>query len=409
MKSLTKFFGITAIGAVIMVMFVSIMAGCATTVPIKSVKMPTINGMDTVKSLGIQDFQNKSGVSSPPAPQIAQYMTDTAKEGIQATGKFTIVAATDPNADGVFFGELRSIKVADSSKPGSSTDKNGNTVTWTDYYRNVSVEFVYGVKSTRTGVELGTVRKQGSAQDSARDDPGGLSSVESMARGIVSNQMKTLVQDLVPTIVSTNEKLMEETLKDKAVKQLMKTAKTLVKNGNYNEAIEQYDQIAKEHNSVAAKTNAATLRRAIESDAAASAKMSQLDSERAGLAERAVKGAVDSLTSKLPAGSVVMVMKLNATEARLLDDLLERITAAIVQDGKLNIVDRSNQALIQAEQKFQLSGDVDDNSAVSIGKQLGAKYAVLCSITGVSSSRRLILKVLNIETSRIDDQSNFEI
>jgi hypothetical protein len=364
--------------------------------------------MDTVKNLGIKDFENKSGVGGSTGAQLTTYLTDQAKQLIPATGKFTVVSANDPNADGVFFGELRSVAAKDDQQSSQHKDKNGNIYTTTTYTRVVSVEFVYGVNNSRTGMPLGTVNKKGTQRSSA-SEPSGLADSLTIAKGIVDSQMRDLVKDLVPTIVSSNETLMEETSKDKAVKQLMKTAKALVKNNNYDEAIKQYDQIAAKHNSVAAKTNANILRKAIESDAAASAKMTQLDSERVGLAERAVKSVVDSLSSKLPAGSVIMVMKQNATEARMLDDLLDRITTAIVQDGKLKVVDRSNQALIQAEQKFQLSGDVDDNSAVSIGKQLGAKYAVLFSITGASSSRRLTLKVLNIQTSQIDDQSNFEI
>jgi hypothetical protein len=364
--------------------------------------------MDTVKNLGIKDFENKSGVGGPTGAQLTTYLTDQAKQLIPATGKFTVVSATDPNADGVFFGELRSVASKDDQKTSQYKDKNGNTVTTTTYYRTVSVEFMYGVNNSRTGVPLGTVNKKDSTSTSASDQSG-LADPLTLAKKIVDSQMRDLTKDLVPTIVSSNEKLMEETSKDKAVKQQMKTTKTLVKNNNYEDAIKEYDRIAAEHNSVAARSNANLLRKAIAADAAASAKMAQLDSERAGLAERAVKSSVASLTSKLPAGSVIMVMKQNATEARMLDDLLEKITTAIVQDGKLKVVDRSNQALIQAEQKFQLSGDVDDNSAVSIGKQLGAKYAVLCSITGVSSSRRLTLKVLNIQTSQIDDQSNFDL
>jgi predicted subunit of tRNA(5-methylaminomethyl-2-thiouridylate) methyltransferase len=73
------------------------------------------------------------------------------------------------------------------------------------------------------------------------------------------------------------------------------------------------------------------------------------------------------------------------------------------------VVDRSNQALIDAELQYQLSGNVDDNSMVSIGPQLGVQYIVICWISGEKSLRQLNHKVLNIETSQITDQSDFEI
>jgi hypothetical protein len=328
---------------------------------------------------------------------------------IPATGKFHIVAPTDPNADGVFFGELRSIASEDSRSESQGKDSKGNAVIVITYTRKVSVAFVYGVRSSRTGMELGTVSKRDSTSVSTTESPADLTDPLVLAMGIVDSEMRNLVQDIVPTIVSTNRTLMNETSKDKEVKQLMKAALALVKTGEYREAARQYDQIAAEYGSVAARTNAGILRQSIESEAAASAKMAQLDSERNGLIGRAVKNAVDSLNSKLPPNTNIMIIKTNSMEPNLLNDVVDKITEAIVQAGQLRVVDRLNQDLINAEQQFQLSGDVDDASAVSIGHQLGARYAVLCWISGVSSGRKLNVRVLDIETAQITDQSNFDI
>jgi hypothetical protein len=59
--------------------------------------------------------------------------------------------------------------------------------------------------------------------------------------------------------------------------------------------------------------------------------------------------------------------------------------------------------------KNLLSGNVDDDSMISIGHQLGSQYAVLCWISGTFSSRKLNLRVLNIETAQIIDQNSFDI
>jgi hypothetical protein len=104
-----------------------------------------------------------------------------------------------------------------------------------------------------------------------------------------------------------------------------------------------------------------------------------------------------------------MIIKTKSTEPNLLNDVVDKITEAVVQAGKIKVVDRLNQDLINTEQQFQLSGNVDDDSAVSIGHQLGARYAVLCWISGASSNRKLNVRVLNIETAQITDQSNFDI
>ena len=57
--------------------------------------------------------------------------------------------------------------------------------------------------------------------------------------------------------------------------------------------------------------------------------------------------------------------------------------------------------MILAEQNFQLSGYVDDDSAVSIGKFLGATVVITGSISGTGSRKRLILRALDVQTAEI--------
>ena len=400
MMNLTKFARIIAIGTVVV-----LAAGCATTVPIKSVRPPTINTSD-IQRLAIKPFDNKSGGST--GAQLTTYLTEKSTQIITAAGKFTIVAVTDPNAEGVFTGEIRSIGSKDSQSQRERTDKDGNVYIETTYRRDVNLEFSYTVISSRNQLPVGVVIKQGSSSDSSTDRSR-LTDELTLARRIVDSQLRQLQQDIVPTIVSTNRTLMKETSKDKVVRERMKTAQALVKNGNYPEAIRQYDEISDEYGSVAARTNAGILRDAIASDSAARAKMTELYSDTSGLAEKAVKSAVDSLNSKLPSGANIMVVKTSSTDRGRIDYAVDLMTQTVVREGRLRVIDRSNQALINAEQDYQLSGNVSDSSIVSIGGQLGAQYIVLCWISGEMSSRRLNLRVLNVETAQITDQNSFDI
>jgi len=254
---------------------------------------------------------------------------------------------------------------------------------------------------------IGSVSKQGSTSTSSSEFSNLTSTIE-LAQKIANSQMRSLESDIVPTIVVTYESLMKETSKDKNVKQLMKDADALVKNGNYNEAIKRYDDIASKYNSVAAQVNAGKIKKAIESDITSRDQMARLDAERGGLSDKAIKNAVDMLQTKLPTGSVIMILKQNNNERNTLNDVLDQITRNVVQGQKIKVVDRSNQAIINAEQQFQISGNVDDNSAVSIGKQLGARYAVLCWISGTMSTRKLNIRILDIETSVIIDQPSYD-
>jgi hypothetical protein len=53
------------------------------------------------------------------------------------------------------------------------------------------------------------------------------------------------------------------------------------------------------------------------------------------------------------------------------------------------------------EQQFQLSGYVDDDSAVSIGKFLGAQVVVTGGVSGEGAHRRLVLKAIEVKTAGI--------
>jgi len=407
MKTFTKSWQVIVIGAVIVLAFS--LAACATTVPIESVRAPTID-TSGMQRLAIKDFENKSGNSL--GAQLTNYLTSQAKQLIPATGYFTIVAAGDPNAEGVFTGEITVFAVNDRSEQAvrrvRNADGSYSNVPYTQYIREVSVAFSYSVVSSRTQMPVGTVNKSGK-QSSSSTESSALTAPLTLAQRIVDSQLRTLQQDIVPTIVSTNRTLMKETSKDKAVKERMKIAQALVRNNNYEEAIRQYDEIADEYGSVAARANASILRESVASDIAARTRMAELYSNTDGRTERAVKNTIDALYSKLPSGANIMIIKTSSTERNMLDYVVDQITRTVVQAGKLRVIDRSNQALINAELEHQLSGYVSDDSIVSIGHQLGAQYIVLCWISGVKSTRRLNIRVLNVETAQITDQNDFEI
>jgi len=386
----------------------SVLGGCATYVPIKSVRPPTID-TSGMQRLAIKPFENRSGVGGPDSAQITRYLTETAERLIRSAGKFTIVAPTDPNADGVFSGEVRSIVSKDSQEKRERKDRAGKTYIEITYKRDVYLEFSYRVISSRTDMPVGAVVKQGSNSSSSIGSSSSLADTLTLAKSIVDSQMKNLTRDIVPTIVSVNRQLMKETSKDKAVKQRMKEVLVFVKNGNYEEAIRQYDEIYGYYGSDAARTNAAILRESVASDISSRAELDRLFTDTNGLADRAVKNAIDRLYSKLPPGANIMIMKTNSTERNMIDYVVNQMTMNIVQAGKFKVVDRSNQALINAELQYQLSGNVDDNSMVSIGHQLGVQYMVFCWISGEKSLRRLNQKVLNVETAQITDQFDFEI
>jgi hypothetical protein len=58
---------------------------------------------------------------------------------------------------------------------------------------------------------------------------------------------------------------------------------------------------------------------------------------------------------------------------------------------------------------LQLSGDVSDDSAQAIGKQLGAQAIVTGSLTNLGNTYRFRVKVINVETARIEAQFSYNL
>lgn len=56
---------------------------------------------------------------------------------------------------------------------------------------------------------------------------------------------------------------------------------------------------------------------------------------------------------------------------------------------------------IRREQNFQMSGEVDDDTAVSIGKFIGANIIVTGRVDGEGNLRRLRLRALDTQTAQV--------
>ena len=65
------------------------------------------------------------------------------------------------------------------------------------------------------------------------------------------------------------------------------------------------------------------------------------------------------------------------------------------------IIDRSQLDRIRREQLFQLSGEVDDTQAISIGRIAGANVIITGAVTGAGELRRLRLRLLDTQTGQV--------
>jgi curli biogenesis system outer membrane secretion channel CsgG len=75
----------------------------------------------------------------------------------------------------------------------------------------------------------------------------------------------------------------------------------------------------------------------------------------------------------------------------------------------ITVLERENLELIRAEQEYQASGEVSDDSYVSMGHILGVETIVTLSITGSGHQRKLTVRSVGVETGKVLYNESTEI
>jgi len=117
--------------------------------------------------------------------------------------------------------------------------------------------------------------------------------------------------------------------------------------------------------------------------------------------DAAIREAATQMETRISSGTMVALVSVASPSNAFSTQVLTRLESAIVSNGKLVVVDRANLDKVREEQGFQLSGEVDDASATSIGRLLGAGAIVTGSLTDLGDVYSLALKAINIETATV--------
>jgi hypothetical protein len=116
--------------------------------------------------------------------------------------------------------------------------------------------------------------------------------------------------------------------------------------------------------------------------------------------EKALYQAGDILANNLPDDALIAILSVSSRDKESAAFVLEELPYVLLNAG-YEIVDRKDLVALHKEQDFQAGGEVDDDSAVSIGKLLGANVVITGSISGTDSMRRLRLKALDVKTAKL--------
>ena len=125
--------------------------------------------------------------------------------------------------------------------------------------------------------------------------------------------------------------------------------------------------------------------------------------------DEAIRSGANEITDRLPQGTNVVVLNFQSPSQRLSDHVLDGMMMELLRSGKITVVDRANLDLIQQEMRFQLSGDVSDESAQSIGRILGAQSIVSGRIEDIGANYRVIFRTIVVETAALQVLSSVNV
>lgn len=111
----------------------------------------------------------------------------------------------------------------------------------------------------------------------------------------------------------------------------------------------------------------------------------------------------NTLQQQLVAGSTIAILSMSTSsqDQNISVYILDELEFQMVNSRKFKVVDRKTVDQIKREQQFQLSGDVDDDAAVSIGKMLGATIVITGTVNVIGTTQRIVIKALDVQTAEI--------
>jgi TolB-like protein len=125
--------------------------------------------------------------------------------------------------------------------------------------------------------------------------------------------------------------------------------------------------------------------------------------------DETLKDSAIYLKNRIASGSKVVVLNFQSDYMDLSNYIIDEIIALLVNQENMTVVDRQNLETIQQEMDFQMSGEVSDESAQSIGRKLGAQIIISGSIAPLGDLYRFRVRAIEVETAAIRGVTNLNI
>jgi len=110
----------------------------------------------------------------------------------------------------------------------------------------------------------------------------------------------------------------------------------------------------------------------------------------------AIEQSADQIAGNLPAGSRVAIVAFESEHDNISDYIMEELTGALF-DRNIEVADRQNLEYVFRE--LRLSGEVNDESAKTVGKFLAADMVITGQLLNLDSMYRYRTNAINVETA----------
>jgi tetratricopeptide (TPR) repeat protein len=112
----------------------------------------------------------------------------------------------------------------------------------------------------------------------------------------------------------------------------------------------------------------------------------------------AIEQSAEQIAGNLPAGSRVAIVAFESEDDSFSDYIMEELTGALF-DRNIEVADRQNLEYVYKELDFQMSGEVSEETAKSIGKFLAADMVITGQMLNLDNVYRYRTSAINVETA----------
>jgi len=125
--------------------------------------------------------------------------------------------------------------------------------------------------------------------------------------------------------------------------------------------------------------------------------------------DAAIRETSDYFNKQLPKGNKLIIINIQSDFPALSEYIIDELTSNAVNDRIFSVVDRQQLNTIRAELDFQMSGEVDDKTAQSLGRMAGAHIIITGAVSKIGDLYRMRIRALSVQTAQIEGQFNKNI